>query len=55
MMSIHIASDPVRRFPGFSSGGRRGAVREVATRMFYFSLIVIAFVFALILTTGSHH
>ena len=54
MTSIHVVSAPIRRLPDFPTEGRAGVVRDVATRWFYFTSIVVVFAFVLILTTGAH-
>ncbi len=54
MTLIHVVSGPIRRFPDFPAEGRVGVVRDVAARLFYFTLITTVFAFVLILTTGTH-
>jgi hypothetical protein len=54
MTSIPAIPSPIRHFPDFPAEGRVGAIRNVATRLFYFTSIAIVFAFVLFLTTGAH-
>jgi hypothetical protein len=54
MTLIHAVSGPLRHFPDFPAGGRVGVVRDVAARLFYFSVIATVCAFVLISTIGTH-